>query len=453
MQNKNTNQILFIICLANMLVPFMGSALNLALPYLNADLGLNAIMSSWIPTSYMLATAILQIPCAKLADMYGRKRVFVLGISLFTIFSFLSGLAASGTLLLVWRVMTGLGSAMVFGTSTAILTSSVSAEKRGWALGIMTAMIYISLAVGPLLGGVLTSSFGWQSIFHSAAAAGIFVIVGSIIFIKGEWKEEVKTAFDYVGTILYAIGLFALIYGFSQLPSWLGIGLIVSGIVIILVFGKHQQKQANPIFDVNLFLKNRVFRLSNISALINYAATFAISFMLSLYLQYVRGLSPRDAGMILIVQSVVMAIVSLLSGRLSDKMSAAKLATSGMAMIAVGLIMLCFVSQDTSYLYLMGVLALLGFGFGVFSSPNINVIMSSVEQKDYSMASATTGTMRLTGQAFSMGIAMMSISITMGNASLSAMLSGELITSLRITFIICSALCVLGVYTSSARTR
>lgn len=453
MQNKNANSVLLVLCLANVLVPFMTSAINLALPFMNADLALNARMSSWIPTSYMLTTAILQIPCARLADMYGRKRMFILGVIIFTVFSIFCGMATSGMWLIVWRVMTGVGSAMMFGTSTAILTSSVSAEKRGWALGLITSVVYISLAAGPLLGGMLTTAFGWQSIFYSAAMAGGLVVGGSILFIKGEWKDEVRAKFDYVGTGLYAIGLFLLIYGFSQLPDWMGGILMVMGMVVIFIFGKHQQNQESPIFDVNLFLHNKVFKLSNISALINYAATFAIAFMLSLYLQYVRGLTPRDAGLILIVQSVVQSLVSLQSGRLSDRMSASKLATLGMAMISGGLILLCFISESISYVYLIAVLALLGLGFGTFSSPNINVIMSSVDQRQYNMASATTGTMRLTGQAFSMGIAMMAISITMGDAALSPAVAVELIGSLRITFVICAVLCLLGVYTSSARMK
>lgn len=453
MQNRNTNLVIFVICLANSLVPFMSSAINLALPFINSDLLLNANMASWIPTSYVLATAILQIPCARLADMFGRKRVFILGVFVFSVFSILAGFSTSGTMLIMWRIMTGVGSAMMFGTSMAILISSVPPEKRGWAIGIVTSVVYISLAAGPLLGGWLTAALGWQSIFYGAALVGIIVVIGSLLYIRGEWKDEKKTSFDFSGAILYASGLFCLIYGFSQLPHWVGIGLMFLGVFVIFLFGKNQLNKESPLFDVNLFLKNRVFRLSNISALINYSATFAIGFMLSLYLQYVRGLSPIEAGLILIVQSVVQSVVSLLSGSMSDKISASKLATSGMGMIAVGLVMLCFVSGTTSYIYLIAVLALLGLGFGTFSSPNTNIIMSSVDQAQYSMASATTGTMRLTGQAFSMGIAMMAISLTMGDATLSSSMAWEIIRSLQVTFIICAVLCFLGVYTSSVRNK
>lgn len=452
MTNRQIYLILVVLCLAAMLVPFMTSAINLALPFINSDLSLNARMASWVPTSYMLTTAVFQVPCARLADMYGRRKTFILGVSVFVVFSIFCGLATSGFWLLIARVFTGIGSAMMFGTSAAILTSVVPPQKRGWAMGIISATVYMALAAGPLIGGLLTTLFGWASIFYTSAIVGGLVVVGAIILIKGEWKDEVKTKFDYVGAILYAFGLFALIYGFSQLPEIRGFVLMGVGIILLVLFIKNQQTKPNPVFNVNLFLRNRVFRLSNISALINYSATFVVAFMLSLYLQYARGLNPRDAGLILIIQSVVQSLVSLKAGRLSDKIAAPVLATIGMAICAVGLIMLCFVSATTSYIFLAFVLMFMGVGFGLFSSPNTNTIMSSVEQKDYSMASASMGTMRLTGQAFSMGIAMMAISITIGEANLSAAVSLELIKSMKITFVACAVLCLIGVYTSSART-
>lgn len=451
MNNSKTGLILLVLSLGAMLVPFMGSAINLALPFINNDLGLNAHESSWVPTSYMLCTAIVQIPCAKLADIYGRRKIFILGVFLFSVFSLACGFASSVFSLILFRVLTGLGSGMMFGTSTAILTSSVPAQRRGWALGIMISCVYIALAAGPFIGGVLTMHLGWQSIFYFSALVAFLVALGAIIFIKGEWKEEVKTPFDLQGTVLYSIGLFLVIYGFSQLSETIGVFLFLLGAFILFLFGKHQIKRAYPIFNIKLFLSNHVFRFSNISALINYSATMAIAFMLSLYLQYVRGLNPQDAGLVLIIQSVFQAMVSLLSGRLSDKISASLLATSGMALTTIGLILLCFISVSTSFYYLYFVLAILGIGFGLFSSPNTNIIMSSVEQKDYGMASATTGTMRLTGQSFSMGIAMMAISLTIGKASLSASISNELINSMQITFVICAVLCSIGVYTSSIR--
>lgn len=442
---------LFIICLGSSLVPFMGSALNLALPYINKDLSLDAVTSGWVPTSYMLSTAILQIPCARIADMVGRKKIFLGGVVLFAIFSILSGLATTGASLIAYRFLSGIGSAMMFGTSTAILTSSAPAAKRGKALGAISATVYFSLAAGPFLGGLLTQYLNWHSIFFVSALASLIVAVGGCLIIKEDWKEETKTTFDLTGSILFAVAVSSLIFGFSELPHIQGFIFIGIGILVLLYFGVYENKQTFPVFNVRLFLSNRVFRLSSVSALINYSATFAISFMLSLYLQYVRGLSPRDAGLILIIQSLVQAVASLRSGSLSDKMSATFLATLGMSIIAGGLVGLCFISETTSLYFLGGMLVFLGLGFGIFSSPNTNIIMSSVEKKHYGLASATMGTMRLTGQSFSMGIAIMSISLIIGNVEISPAVHAGLVGSMRITFAICLVLCLFGIYASSVR--
>ncbi|MDH6304727.1 MFS family permease [Parabacteroides sp. PF5-5] len=450
-RENSSNSILFVICMASSLVPFMGSSLNLALPYINKALSLDVVTSSWIPTSYLLVSAVFQVPCARLADMVGRKKVFICGVLLFTLFSFTSGLASSGMELIVYRCLSGVGSAMMFGTSMAILTSSVAPERRGRAFGINTACVYISLAVGPLLGGLLTQYFNWHSIFFVAGGIGLVVVTGALLIMKNEWKEETKSTFDVLGSILYAAGLFLLIYGFSELPAIRSFIMIGAGSLLLVFFSMYEKLQAYPVFNIREFLGNRVFRLSSLSALINYSSTSAIAFMLSLYLQYIRGLSPRDAGLVLISQSIVQTLATLVSGRLSDKISATFLATLGMGIIAVGLLGLCFLSETSSLLFLIALLVLLGLGFGIFSSPNTNIIMSSVEKKDYSMASATAGTMRLTGQAFSMGIAIMAMSLMMGNVPISSDVHAQLLASMRVVFIICSVLCLVGVYMSSIR--
>lgn len=446
----NTNAVLFVICLSSSLVPFMGSALNLALPFINSDFSISASLSGWIPTSYMLSTAIFQIPCAKLADMVGRRKIFIWGLILFILFSILSGIAFSAESLIIYRFLSGIGSAMMFSTSAAILISAIPLEKRGQALGINAASVYISLAAGPFLGGILTQYWGWHSIFFVSATVAAIVLAGTFLVIKEDWKEG-KQKFDVVGSTLYALALSAIIYGFSILPVWYGFLLLGAGIILIIVFAVYEKRISNPVFNIKLFMENRVFKYSSISALINYSATFAISFMLSLYLQYVRGLSPQDAGLILIVQSLVMALVSFGSGRLSDKMSPAFLATLGMFIIFVGLIGLCFITETTNLYIIIAMLVVIGFGFGIFSSPNMNILMSSVEKKYYGMASATSGTMRLVGQSLSMGIAMMAISIQIGNIQFSPEVHDGLMRSMRITFIACSVLCLFGVYASSVR--
>ena len=444
---------LVVICLASSLVPFMGSALNLALPYINRELGLDVITSGWIPAAYMLSTAVFQVPLARVADMIGRRRMFIWGVAVFTLFSLCSAIARSGVELIVYRFLSGTGSAMMFGTSMAMLTSLIPPNRRGWALGINTSAVYASLALGPLLGGLLTQYLGWRSIFWTAAVMGVVVIGGTVAVIKEEWKDDRGDRFDALGAGLYMLGMMLLIYGFSRMPSAASFVMAGGGALVLFVFGRYELGVKGPVFNVREVLSNRVFRLSTLAALVNYAATFAVSFMLSLYLQDVRGLSPRDAGLVLISQSVVMAVTALASGRLSDKLPAARLATLGMAIVALGLACLCFVSASTPFVVIAAMLALLGLGFGLFSSPNTNVIMSSVEKAHYSMASATAGTMRLTGQALSMGIALMAVSMRVGNVQLSPDVHGELLYGMRLVFIICTSLCFGGIYMSAARSR
>ncbi len=453
METTNYKSVLLVTCLSASLVPLMGSALNLALPYMSEEFSLHASASGWIMASYLLSTAIFQIPCARLADIFGRRALFIVGVSLFFLFSIGCGLASSGWELILFRFLSGIGSSMMFATNMAILTAVVPAEKRGWALGLNAGTVYFSLAIGPFLGGFLTQRLGWHSIFFLAAGMSLLVLIGVLTLVRYEWRSQDNRSFDYAGAVIYAVGLSSLIYGFSQLPHWAGFLLTGIGVVVLTGFTLYERTLDQPVFNVNIFFRNRVFKHASFSALINYAATTSISFMLSLYLQYVRGLTPTQAGGILVAQSLIMAIVSLYSGRLSDRIPATRLASAGMMIIAVGLIGLCFLSATTGYVYIFLILAWIGLGFGIFSSPNTNLIMSSVEKNEYGLASATTGTMRLVGQAFSMGLAMMAMSFMMGDTPLSPAISEPLIDSIRIAFVISALLCLAGVYSSSVGRR
>ena len=448
-ENKSYIPILSVLCISSFLVPFTSTALNLALPDINTDLDLTATTSGWVQTIYLLSTAIFQIPCARLADIYGRKKFFFWGSVIFMLFSVLCGFSPSGFQLLTCRFLCGIGSAMVFSTGMAILTAAIPKEKRGWAMGINVSVVYLSAAAGPFFGGLLTQQFGWQSIFFLVAGVNVVVLIGVLLFIKQEWKENISRTFDYIGSALYALGLTAIIYGFSQLSHAWGIMLVLFGLKVMVVFAKYEKRIPNPVFNINTILRNRVFRFSSLSAFINYSATSAIAFMLSLYLQYIRGLSPHDAGLILLVQALTQAFVSPLAGRLSDRVSASKLASLGMLIISAGLILFCFLSETTNFNFIIGILILIGIGFGIFSSPNTNTLMSSVNKKDYSMASATVGTMRLAGQSMSMGIAVMAISFMVGNVPITPHVHEGLMSSIVLTFTILAVLCIAGVYTSS----
>ncbi len=445
--------ILFLIIITSFINPFLGAAINIALPAISQDFSMGAVGMSWVSMAFLLSSAVFLVPLGKLADIRGRKKVFLTGNIIITVTSILCALAQSGGMLVAMRALQGIGSAMVFGTGVAIITSVYPARERGKAIGITVTAVYIGLSLAPFLGGMLTQYLGWRSIFYSTVPFGLLVMWITLKFIKEEWADARGEKFDLPGSLVYLLSMSAFMFGLSRLPDSSAIILAGSGLIGLVIFIVMEQKVKYPVFNFKLFSSNRLFAFSNLAALINYATTFAITFLLSLYLQYVLGLSPRDAGMILITQPVTMALVASISGRLSDKYDPRILSSAGMGIIVGGLVMLTFLTGQSPICYLIFNLAIVGFGFGMFSSPNTNAIMGSVDKKYLGIASATVGTMRLTGQMMSMAIATLILRLMIGNQPLSAQHSAAFMTSMKITFMIFVVLCVLGVFASLARGK
>ncbi len=439
--------------LASFLTPFMGSSTNVALPSIGREFSMDAVLLGWVPTAYLLAAAMFLVPFGRLADIHGRKKIFTYGIIVYTLASLFSGLAPSATLLIAARILQGVGSAMIFGTGVAILTSVFPASERGRVLGINVAAVYIGLSLGPFIGGFLTQLLGWRSIFLLNVLVGLVVIAFVVWRLEGEWAEARGEAFDLVGSIIYALTLLILMYGFSLLPDRMGLGLILISVVGLGSFIWWEINTKNPVLNLDLFAKNRTFAFSNLAALINYSATSAVTFLLSLYLQYIKALSPAQAGLVLIAQPIVQATFSPLAGRLSDRIEPRIVASAGMTLTATGLILLIPVNPATPLWAIIARLVLLGFGFALFSSPNMNAIMSSVEKKFYGVASGTAGTARLLGQMLSMGIAMLLFALFIGRIEITPETYPLLLISMRTAFAIFAALCMVGIVASLARGK
>lgn len=442
---------LLVATLSSFLTPFMAASLNIALPSIGHELAVSAVLLGWISLSYLLASAVFLLPFGRLADITGRKKVFVLGTGLFTLGSVLCALANSTGFLLAFRVVQGIGSAMIFGTGTAILTSVYPGGERGRVLGLNVAAVYIGLSIGPFLGGLLTQHLGWRSIFWAVVPLGLITIPIALWQLKGEWAGAAGEKFDLVGALVLGLALVALIYGFTLLPAAGGIGLVAAGVLGIAGFTIWEMRAPSPLLNVRLFGHNRTFALSNLAALVNYSATSAIGFLLSLYLQYIKGFSPENAGAILLAQPVMQALFSPASGRLSDRIEPRVVASAGMGITTVGLLMLIFLGDQTALWFIIASLLLLGFGFALFSSPNVNAIMGSVERRDYGVGSATLGTMRLTGQMLSLGIATMILALYIGQSEITPGNHALFIESTKITFVIFAALCFAGIFASLAR--
>jgi MFS family permease len=343
---------------------------------------------------------------------------------------------------------------MIFGTLVAILTAAYPAKERGKVLGINVAITYLGLSAGPFIGGIITQYLGWRSIYGSVMVYSLAIAVLAYFLIKDNERCAEKGNFDVGGTALYAVMLLALMYGLSLIPDMTGALLIVIGFLVMAVFFWYELRHKNPVLKVSVFRNNHVFMFSNLAALINYSATFAVALLLSYYLQDIKGFNPQTAGLILIAQPIVQAIFSPLTGRLSDKVEPRIVASAGMGLCVIGLVLFALLTPETSLLVVIASLMFMGVGFALFSSPNTNAIMSSVERCDYGVASGMVSTMRLVGQMLSLGIATLIFSVVMNRVEIipgDPTLMAGLMSSIKWAFIVFAVLCVVGTFASIVR--
>lgn len=443
--------LLIVTSLASFLVPYTVSSIAVALPAIGSDFGLDPVILGWITSAYLLTAAVCIIPFGKLADMYGRKRLFILGNVLFTAGSLFAALAWSGSAIIAARIIQGLGGSLVFATSIAIVTAVFPSGERGRAIGIITATVYAGLSIGPFLGGILTQHFGWPAIFLVNVPIGILVTAATLLAIPGEWAEPGRRRFDLAGAVLYCLMLVGALYGLTLLPTPAGFLWMAFGSVFLYAFVLRERRHPSPLLDLSLFRNNTIFVYSNIAAMINYAVVFAVGFLMSLYLQFNRGLDPQTAGIILVTMPVVQMIVSPFSGHFSDSIEPRLIATAGMACTTAGIGLMVLVTPATPMPLIIAGLMVLGLGYGLFSSSNTNAIMSSVDVSRLGVASAMVSTMRAIGQMISMAIAMMVLAIIIGSQPISPELYPELQQSVTLTFVIFFIIGIVGIWASYSR--
>jgi len=444
---------LIVATLSSFLGPFMGSSVNVALPTIGQEFTMGAVLLGWVNTAFLLAAATFVIPFGRLGDIYGRKRIYVWGVLTFTIASALIATAPSAAIMILFRVIQGFGSSMIFATGMPILISVFPVGERGKALGISVSAVYLGLSVGPFVGGVITQHLGWRYIFWLNIPLGLLLIAVILFMLKGDWAEAKGARFDLAGSILLGVALLFTMYGFSNLPSAMAAVLIATGLASLTGFVYYEQRIEHPLVDIGLFRHNTVFAFSNLAALINYSATFAVGFMLSLYLQNLKSLTPQQAGLVLMSQPVVQTLFSPLAGRLSDRIEPRTVASLGMALGFVGLLCLVFLTADSSIGYISFCLILLGLSFALFTSPNTNAIMSSIERRYYGVAGATVSSMRQLGMMFSMGILMMLLSLMLGQSAVEPSNYDRFVVCCRIAFLVFAVLSFGGIFASLARGK
>ncbi len=314
--------------------------------------------------------------------------------------------------------------------------------------------MYLGLTLGPVLGGLITGALGWRYIFVFVGALAVIDAILTWWQLPGvEWKEPKPASFDIRGSVVWAVALSLLLVGFSLLPrtaAWL---MIAAGAAGLAGFVWLESRTADPVLNIGLFKRNRVFAFSSLASFINYAATYAMTFLMSLYLRYNMGLAPETAALVLVTGAVAQTVVSPLSGRLSDRVPARYIASAGMAVCVLGLGALTFLGEHSPYWYIILMVGVLGLGFGFFATPIVHTIMGSVDRRYTGVASAAIGTVRLAGQSISIGLATLVLAVIMGAGVKPADDLPGLLTSIRVTFGIFTVLCLVGIGASLVGPR
>jgi len=445
---------LFVVCTAHFLMPFMMSAVGIALPAIGREFAASARQLGLIETAYVLSASIFLLAMGRLGDIHGRKRLFEIGILVFTLAGGLLSQAWSVEAMIGLRLLQGMGGAMVMATTNAIVVSVFPAQERGKALGIAVASVYAGISCGPFIGGYLVTHFGWRWLFYLCVPLGLITFFVSRRKLRGDWAEAAGEPFDLRGSLVYASAILLLIAGASQLDqgrwAW---GLTLAGVLGLLHFLRLESRTAHPLLNVSLLRENRIFALSNLAALLNYAATFGLTFFMSLYLQYVKGMNAHQAGTILIIQPIVQTLFSPLCGKLADRYPASQVATLGMGLCAVGLGIAATLDAGSPLHLVMAMLALLGLGFALFSSPNTSVIMGSVAPRHLGVASGLSATMRTLGMMTSMTIITVIFSVLMAGEPVTAATQDAFLRSMTWALLTFCTLCLLGILCSLGRIR
>lgn len=445
--------VLLACCISGFITPLLSTMMNLSLVSIGEEFSVGSHAQAYINTAFLLSSVVFMVPLAKLGDIIGKRRMYMIGILVILVACLLASLSPSFTFLLVCRAMMGAGSAAVTCTSVSMITDVYPVERRGGAIGFQTMCVYIGLAAGPPLGGIINDMLGWHWVFFAVVP----MAVASVVLMAG-FRQEIAPAsgssFDMRGTVLYSLAILLSMGGVINMPEPWAFASLVVGVAFLALFVRSQVRSPDHLLDMGLF-RNRVFSGSCLAAFLSYAASYSISFFLALYLQKICGLSSTEAGILMLVQPAIQAVGTPLFGHVSDRLEDKRLLpTAGMLVIASGLASMMTYGLDTSFARIVVTMAVIGFGFSLFSAPNTSVIMSSVDRTETGEASAMVSVMRQTGMMVSMGIAMLFISLIMGSADFIGPDNYQkFLDVMGVSFGVCLVMCLVGAVASFMRVK
>ncbi len=451
------------------MAPLDGSIVTIAIPSIASSIKLGLETVVWIPLAYLLLLTVLLINAGRLADLRGRKRAYILGFIIFTTGSVLCGASATGLQLVMFRAVQGVGAAFIASNAAAIVTDAFPSSERGKALGINATAVYGGLMTGPVIGGILVQSFGWRSIFYVNVPIGIAVVTLATLRLKDTRAKIEGEGFDFAGAGTLSLALASLLValtlggGFGWLSSPILVLLLLSAGAFLLFIYVEGRLARFPTFQLRMFANNRMFAAANTAAFLSYIAVTGVTFLTSIYLQDVKGLDPQEAGILLIVMSTAMALLSPVSGWLSDRFGSRLLGSAGMIIVSLGLILLSRLSIDSSAEDVVVGLLVIGIGFGLFSSPNTSAVMGSVQRSELGVAAGTLGTMRFMGQSMGLALVGAGIASALAPEAILQLLAGlgadnpvareEFIIGMKDVFAVSALVAAIGTVASLVRGR
>uniref|UniRef100_I2Q3K3 Arabinose efflux permease family protein n=1 Tax=Desulfovibrio sp. U5L TaxID=596152 RepID=I2Q3K3_9BACT len=436
--------VLFAVVATQFAVPFMLSAVGVCLPAIGREYAATAISLSLVESVFLGVNSMLLLPLGRAADICGRGGVFLSGLAVFALASIALTLAPSMAVFLTIRGVQAVGGAMTLATGLALLYDAFPREERGRALGISVGGIFLGISAGPFLGGLIATHFGWRFVFY----AGMAPCAGALLVCLRnlDWKLSPKPGqrFDWAGAVSSAAAVALLVIGSAHTDTPFGRWSLACGAVAFCAFVLIELRSPTPLLRMSLFYANRAFSLGMAAMFIVSCAAFGVSFLLSLYLQYGRGMSAAAAGTVLVVQPVIQCLVSPVCGRLADRAPAHLLAGIGALVTAMGLGLAATLDAASGLGTVIAALAVIGVGIGIFSTPSMVVVMSAVDESLYGIASAVSGQARTLGMTACMAVVTMVIAVFVGDAPLGPAVFREYAAAMRVLFAGGAAFGLLG---------
>lgn len=442
------------------------SIVNISFPRLTKVFETEPSVVLWVTVVYLLVSTGLMLIVGRMGDVFGRKKVYILGFALFTIGLVLCSLSQSILQLILSRIVQGVGSAMIMALSIAIVTAAFPDQERGKALGILGAVLSAGILTGPVLGGFLLDIFDWRSIFYTRVPVGIIGLVVAWILLREQRDSNISSKFDLWGAAtlfgsLSCLLLFFNLGGRLGFTSPLVLILVSSTVILLVLFVMQERRTEQPMVDLNLF-KNILFAGGNISLGIMALALSAQIFLMPFYLIDGVGYSALETGLLLTTASLITLVIAPLSGWLSDKVGSRLLCTVGMALICLSLFLFSGLSAESSSADILLRLVVFGIGLGVFISPNSSSIMGAVPRDRLGTASALMNTVRQIGMSSGMAIAgaiftsrqfFHAAQLAHDNLEPLMLYKLSLVGGFQDTLLIAAIVCSIGIFTSLARGK